>query len=137
MSKSEPYTGPVSAMRKSPYLASDDISDAGEIEVVIEGVFRDTDVEMEGGRTEKELFTLKFVGQPKRMVLNATNVKTLSRSFGSKIENWKGKKLKLFVQTGVKAFGKITTGLRVKPDAKAAAQQKSDDAANALSNKVK
>lgn len=137
MSKSEPYNGPVSAMRKSQYLASEDIDGLGEIEVEIEGVWRDTDVQMADGRKEKELYTLKFKGRDKRMCLNATNIKTLSRAFGADIKKWTGQKVKLYIQDGVRAFGGETRGLRVKANSKAAAQQKSDEAANSLTGKIK
>lgn len=137
MSKSEPYNGPVSAMRKSEYLASEDIDGLGEIEAEIEGVWKDTDVQMADGRKEKELFTLKFKGRDKRMCLNATNIKTLSRAFGADIKKWTGQKVKLYIQDGVKAFGSTTRGLRVKVDSKATQQQRSNDAANSLTDKIK
>lgn len=137
MSKSEPYNGPVSAMRKSEYLASEDIDGLGEIEAEIEGVWKDTDVQMADGRKEKELFTLKFKGRDKRMCLNATNIKTLSRAFGADIKKWANQKVKLYIQDGVKAFGSTTRGLRVKADSKASQQQRSSDAANSLTEKIK
>lgn len=136
MSKSEPYNGPISAMRKSPFLASEDIDGLGDIDAEIEGVYRDTDVQMADGRKEKEIYTLKFKGRDKRMCLNATNIKTLSRAFGADIKKWVGQKVKLYIQDGVKAFGSTTRGLRVKVDSRASQQQKSSDAANSLTDKI-
>jgi hypothetical protein len=135
--KSEPYNGPISAIRRSPYLASSDIIGLGDLDVEIEGIFRDTDVDMGDGRKEAELFTIKFVGQPKRMVINAANLKVLSKAFGAKIENWKGQKVKLYVLDNIKAFGKLTTGLRLKTDAKVAQQKASDTAQQSMLDKVK
>ena len=46
------------------------------------------------------------------MWLNTVNIRNLTRLFG-KVENWVGKKVTVYTED-VKAFGKITKGLRVK-----------------------
>lgn len=112
--KSEKFEGTVSQMKKSPWLASEDLEGLNEVEVTIEDVFKHDGVKFEEGRVEDGVFALKFKGHDKQMVLNNTNRKTLSRAFGANTKDWRSKKVKLFVLSGIKAFGKTTTGLRLK-----------------------
>ncbi len=111
--QSEPFTGTTAQMKKSPWLASEDLAGLSSPELVIDGVYRNTDVEMEGGRKEKELFSIAFKGASKQMILNATNRRALSRSFGADTKKWIGQKVKLYVQDNVKMGGKIVCGLRI------------------------
>jgi hypothetical protein len=116
--KSEPYSGPVSAMRNSAWLAAEDLDGIGEVEVTIESVYRHEDAVMEGGRIEKCMWALKFVGRDKQMILNATNRKALVASFSAKTSEWAGKKVKLYVADGIKKpggrRGETTKGLRIR-----------------------
>jgi len=111
--QSEPFTGTTAQMKKSPWLASEDLAGLSSPELVIDGVYRNTDVEMEGGRKEKELFSIAFKGASKQMILNATNRRALSHSFGADTKKWIGQKVKLYVQDNVKLAGKIVSGLRI------------------------
>lgn len=128
-------------MRNSPFLASEDIEGLGEVEVVIEGVYKISDAAVQDGRKIDEGYTLKFKGKDKMMVLNATNMKTLSRAFGSSTQNWLDKSVRLFIQDGIRKpggrSGETTRGLRIKTDAKAQVQKTSDAAAQNMLNKVK
>ena len=112
----EEYTGGVSDMKDNPWLASEDIDGLGDIKVTIEGVFKNTDVMMDGGKKEAQLFSLKFVGKDKEMILNATNRKTLSAAFGANTKNWKNKEVILYVQGGVRnpKGGEPVKGLRLR-----------------------
>ena len=59
---------------------------------------------------------MRFVENVKPMVLNATNSKTITKLFKTPyIEQWAGRKIQLFIQTGVKAFGDTVDALRVRP----------------------
>ena len=59
---------------------------------------------------------MRFVENVKPMVLNATNSKTISKLLKSPyIEEWSGRKIQLYVETGVKAFGDVVDALRVRP----------------------
>lgn len=59
---------------------------------------------------------MRFIENVKPMVLNATNSKTISKLFKSPyIEEWSGRKIQLYVETGVKAFGDVVDALRVRP----------------------
>ncbi len=111
--QSEPFTGTTAQMKKSPWLASEDLAGLSSPELVIDGVYRNTDVEMEGGRKEKELFSIAFKGASKQMILNATNRRALSTSFGADTRQWIGKRVKLYVQDNVKMGGKLVCGLRI------------------------
>ncbi len=116
--KSEPFEGKVGQMKtKTNWLASEDFVGL-EPTLTIEAVKRHTDVPMDGGRMEKELFAIHFVGSPKGMILNATNRKTLSGAFGADTKKWIGQKVKLYVQDGIRKpggkFGETTTGLRIR-----------------------
>lgn len=48
------------------------------------------------------------------MVLNSTNCKTIESIYGPIVEDWVGKKVTLYVQGGIKAFGTITEALRIR-----------------------
>jgi DNA-directed RNA polymerase subunit RPC12/RpoP len=59
---------------------------------------------------------MRFVEDVKPMVLNATNSKTITKLFKTPyIEQWAGRKIQLYVQKGVKAFGDVVDALRVRP----------------------
>lgn len=111
------YTGKVSGMKTSPWLASEDLLGIGSVNVEIEAVFKNEDVAMDAGRVEKLLFSLAFKGIPKQMILNATNRRTLSAAFGADTKQWIGKPIEVHVEDGIRKPGKgggTTTGLRIK-----------------------
>lgn len=115
--KSTPYTGKVSGMKTSPWLASEDLLGVGPVKVKITGVIQNNDVEMDGGRKEACLFSLAFNGIPKQMILNATNRRTLSAAFGADTKQWLEQSVELYVQDGIRKPGKgggTTTGLRIR-----------------------
>jgi hypothetical protein len=119
--KTEPYTGKVSGMKTSPWLASEDLLGVGTVKMEIESINRNEDIDMEGGRKEALLFSIKFKGVPKQMILNATNRRMLSAAFGADTKAWIGNSVELYVQDGIRKPGKgggTTTGLRIaaKPD---------------------
>lgn len=115
--KTETYTGKVSGMKTSPWLASEDLLGISPQQVIISGVYRHEDVPMDGGRREKLLFAIGFEKIQKQMILNATNRKSLSRQFGADTKAWIGKQVTLTVQDGIRKpggrAGETTTGLRI------------------------
>ena len=120
MSEKE-FTGKVSQMKQaSRFLASEDFIGLGEVELTITGIYEHADEVMQDGK-KKAFFSIGFNGKPKRMVLNATNRKTLAACFGADTKNWIGKKVNLFVKDGIRnpAGGETVCGLRLKakPDA--------------------
>lgn len=59
---------------------------------------------------------MRFVENVKPMVLNATNSKTIAKLFKTPyIEEWAGRKIQLYVEKGVKAFGDVVDALRIRP----------------------
>jgi DNA-directed RNA polymerase subunit RPC12/RpoP len=59
---------------------------------------------------------MSFMENVKPLVLNATNSKTITKLFKTPyIEEWAGRKIQLYVQTGVKAFGDVVDAIRVRP----------------------
>ena len=59
---------------------------------------------------------MHFTENVKPMVLNATNSKTITKLLKTPyIEQWKGRKIQLYVEQGIKAFGDIVDALRVRP----------------------
>jgi hypothetical protein len=115
--KTEQYTGKVSGMKTSPWLASEDLLGICPQQVIIAGVYKHEDVPMDGGRKEKLLFAVGFEKIQKQMILNATNRKALSRQFGADTKQWIGKEVTLTVQDGIRKpggrTGETTTGLRI------------------------
>jgi hypothetical protein len=115
----KPYTGTVTGMKTaSKFLASEDLIGAGEVQLTISGVFEHHDETMQDGR-KKDLFSIAFGKVPKRMVLNATNRRTLAMAFGKDVKNWEGKTVGVYVQDGIRnpAGGETVTGLRIKAKA--------------------
>ena len=48
------------------------------------------------------------------MVLNKTNAKTIASLYGNHVEAWPGKRITIYVQKNVRAFGSVTDALRIK-----------------------
>lgn len=120
--KTEPFVGKSGEMRSDAlWLSSEDIFDAGDVRVKIEGVFRHVDAVFEGGRKET-VYAVKFVGKEKQLVLNATNRKFLLNLAGtSDTSKWKGLDVILYVRRDIPkkggARGEVTCGIRMKrPD---------------------
>ena len=59
---------------------------------------------------------MHFTENVKPLVLNATNSKTITRLLKTPyIEEWAGRKIQLYVERGIKAFGDIVDAIRVRP----------------------
>lgn len=111
----KPFTGTIAQMKSdSRFLASEDFLGKGEVKVTITGVYENTDEKMQDGKL-KNFHSIGFNDKPKRMVLNATNRKTLVAAFGDP-KNWIGKEVHVYVAGGVRNpnGGEPTTGLRIK-----------------------
>jgi hypothetical protein len=112
----KPFQGKVSQMKQaSKFLASEDFIGLGEVELTITGIYEHADEVMQDGK-KKSFYSIGFNDKPKRMVLNATNRKTLAACFGADTKNWIGKKVNLFVKDGIRnpAGGETVCGLRLK-----------------------
>jgi hypothetical protein len=117
--KSEPFDGKSPAMKKdTPWISSEDLLDAGEVAVEIEGVFKHVDAEFDEGRKET-VYSLAFKGKQRQLILNATNRKTLVNKFGTTdVKKWIGQTITLYVKKDVRKpggkRGETTCGIRVK-----------------------
>lgn len=101
-------------LRNPDYLGSWDLADEnGKFKnrvLTISGVKKETVHDGRGG--EGECVTVSFEGS-KPMIMNATNLKMVSKSLNSPyIEDWVGKKIEITVEK-VKAFGEMHDALRV------------------------
>ena len=101
-----PFTGKSPEMKKpTPWLASEDILDAGDVKVTIEGVFHVKGAVFDDGRTE-DVFAISFAGKQKQLILNATNRKTLVNKFETTdVRAWIGKDIALYVDRDVRKPG--------------------------------
>jgi len=115
MSQPQAFEGMASQMRDSPWLAAEDVEDAGgNINVTIIACYKHEDVEFDAGRKRPVIYTVAFKGADKQLVLNATNRKTLSSLFGRDVKKWQGQKIELFVQDGIRLGGKTVKGIRLR-----------------------
>jgi len=78
-------------------------------EVDVEQVFNPS-------KNEKESCTvIRFKEDVKPLIANATNQKIIQKIYGTPyIEDWKGKQIQLYIKDDIKAFGEVTTGLRIR-----------------------
>lgn len=71
------------------------------------------DVTNSSGTTQKPI--LHFEGNVKPLVLNVTNMKSISKALGTPyMDEWVGHKIQLYPDYAVPAFGTITEGIRVR-----------------------
>lgn len=119
MNESE-YSGPVAAMRDSPWLASEDLEMPDgkgyrDAVVTIDTVLEVRDVQFKGGRKKAKGYALQFHGKERRLFLNGVNRETLKEMFGRRATDWIGKAITLYVKPDVMLAGKKVPGIRVKP----------------------
>jgi hypothetical protein len=115
MSEQE-FTGKVSQMKKeNKFLASEDFIGLGEIELIVSGIYAHDNEVMQDGK-KKSFYSVGFNDKPKRMVLNATNRKTLAMAYGADTKNWIGKAVILYAKDGIRnpSGGDTVYGLRLK-----------------------
>ena len=98
----------VNKLFPSPYLKASDIGDAKPL-VVIEK-WSIIEMEENGRMTSKGL--LNFVGKDAGLVLNKTNADALTVMFGPEMDDWIGKKIKLYTKY-VEFSGKNVLALRI------------------------
>ena len=59
---------------------------------------------------------MRFTENVKPMILNATNSKMITKLLKTPyIERWAGRKIQIYVENGVKAFGDVVDALRIRP----------------------
>jgi hypothetical protein len=117
--ETEQFTGASSVMKgDTPWLASEDIIDAGDVIVEIEGIYLHRDAVFDDGRKE-DVYALGFVGKKKHLILNATNRQRIVKLTGTgKTASWIGQVIALYVEYGIRkpggVKGETTCGIRIR-----------------------
>ena len=99
---------------ETDYLGAHDLVADGvkEVNLKITSAQKQT-VKDQNGKNEVCL-VCNFEGS-KPMILNATNCKAIEKVASTPfIENWKGTTVSIYILEGIKAFGKVVDGLRIK-----------------------
>jgi hypothetical protein len=100
----------------SEYLRPVDMLGLGDVPVTIAGIKTELVKSFrEGSDQEDVCVVMSIVGTDKRLILNRTNADTIASIYGNDIEAWAGKRVTLFIQGGVKAFGKVWDAIRIRP----------------------
>lgn len=94
------------------YLGAYSIEDGKDIIATIDHVVQEK-VTGADGKSE-ECVVCYFRGGVKKMILNATNLKTITKLFDTPfIEDWAGRKIQIGIEK-VRAFGEVVEALRVR-----------------------
>ncbi len=119
---------------ETEFLGASDLEREGVSEVVftVSKVISKT-VKDDKGR-EETVLTCQFNGVDKPMILNTTNCQAIQKLSGSPyIEDWAGTAVTIYIKKGIKAFGKVVDGLRIKttkPKIEAPQQEIDDEIAH-------
>ena len=96
---------------KSMLLGSHNLNEGEELVCEICDTGMQTIKNKKGG--DEQVPVILFTNAPP-MVLNITNTKMIASLYGDLYNNWVGKSIQVYA-TKVKAFGQVTTALRVRP----------------------
>lgn len=95
------------------YLGAYDFQPGEERVLKITEVKRETVTGPEG---KKEECTVAYLAKSKPIILNSTNSKRITKALNTPyIEDWAGKTITVYVETGIRAFGDITDAIRIRP----------------------
>lgn len=89
-----------------------------EVVLTISKVGKETVTGSGGSKEECTVchFSEAINGEKKPMILNKTNCKTIEKLYGTPfIEDWVGKRVTVYVEQGIKAFGDVVDALRIRP----------------------
>lgn len=101
----------VSEMIQSKYLRKEDF-DEDQVATI-----KDLKLEeMQGSGDTK--WILYFVELDKGLVLNTTTIRVLEAAFGDNSDDWKAKRVKIYVDPNVSFQGRVVGGLRLMPPPK-------------------
>lgn len=96
------------------YLGAYSLEPNQDLVVTIKSVTNEVVTGTDGKK--ETCMVMRFVENVKPMVLNATNSKTITKLFKTPyIEQWEGRKIQIYVERGVKAFGDVVDALRIRP----------------------
>lgn len=101
----------ISEMMESKYIRKEDVDE--DVTVTIVGV-KKVNIAREDEEPQMK-WLIKFSEFDKPMVLNSTNIQLTARACGSEdTDEWKGKKVVLYVDENVSFQGKLIGGLRIR-----------------------
>ena len=96
------------------YLGAYALTPGEDLVVTIASVANESVTGTDGKK--ETCMVMRFRENVKPMVLNATNSKTITKLFKTPyIEYWVGRKIQIYIQEGVKAFGEVVDALRIRP----------------------
>lgn len=96
------------------YLGAYALQPGQELIVTIKSVANEVVTGTDGKK--ETCSVMHFMEDIKPLVLNATNSKTITKLLKTPyIEQWRGRKIQLYVENGIKAFGDIVDAIRVRP----------------------
>ena len=96
------------------YLGAYALEPGQDLIVTIKSVANEVVTSVDGKK--ETCSVMHFMENVKPLVLNATNSKTITKLLKTPyIEQWSGRKIQLYVEHGVKAFGDVVDAIRVRP----------------------
>ena len=96
------------------YLGAYALEPGQDLIVTIKSVANEVVIGTDGKK--ETCSVMHFTENVKPLVLNATNSKTITKLLKTPyIEEWAGRKIQLYVEQGIKAFGDIVDAIRVRP----------------------
>lgn len=113
MEAGEVYRGPCGVLKDTNWLTAETLPTDKDTVVEIEAVIRRKVVKFKN-EEKKGYGSLRFKGKEKELGLNATHIRVLAALFGTDTTNWFGKKISLYVDPDVNAFGKIVSAVRIR-----------------------
>lgn len=113
LEQGEIYRGPAGVLKDSAWLSAETIPHDKDTVVEIESVVRRREVKFKN-ETKKSYGSLRFKGRDRELGLNATHIRVLKALFGPETGSWFGKKIALYVDPHVEAFGKVVPAVRIR-----------------------
>ena len=99
-------------MVNTNYIGAHDLQPGQELIVTIESISREN-VKNQDGK-EEQCVVMRIKGAKKPMILNKTNMRIITKLFGTPyIEDWSGRKVIIYAAK-VRAFGEMIEALRIK-----------------------
>ena len=109
----EPYKGPCGILKNSNWLSAESLPGDQDTIVEIECVIRRREVKFKDS-IKKGYGSIKFKGRDRELGLNATHIAVLKALYGADTTNWWGKKIALYVDPNVSAFGRMVSAVRIR-----------------------
>lgn len=109
----ELYRGPCGVLKDSAWLNADSIPSDKDTVVEIDAVIRRKVVKFKN-EEKKGYGSLRFKGKEKELGLCATHIKVLRALFGADTSAWYGRKVALYVDPDVMAFGAKVSAVRIR-----------------------